>query len=268
MLIDNKIKDLELERKRKAMEKHKKDVIETCFHTFNSAIPNSECNNVYFVDPMKDSVPFLDIIWRSKFVALYGARISEKSTCVIQVKKQLIDEGFICIYEFARFFSKDKCKKRVVLFVDEYDVLYETGDDIRASLLRVICGIKNAKDKYSLWSSVAVSPFSILHLNSNRSISPFNVKDPKIQISRRSNSLQKSVLDYATFRKMVYILTKDKARKAMQLIQPTFIEFFDLVQIVDKRNLAEVLTAEGVLIRDEETKDRFKMSFVLVDKLV
>lgn len=82
--------------------------------------------------------------------------------------------------------------------------------------------------------------------------------------------LQKSVLDYATFRKMVHTLTKDKARKAMQLIRSKFIGFFDLVQIVDneERNLAEFLTAEGVLIRDEETRDRFKMSSVLVDELV
>src|SRR6185369_14634399 len=85
-----------------------------------------------------------------------------------------------------------------------------------------------------------------------------------------TSSLQKSVLDYATFRKMVHMLTKDKARKAMQLIRSTFIGFFDLVQIVDneERNLAEFLTAEGVLIRDEESKDKFKMSSVLVDELI
>lgn len=80
--------------------------------------------------------------------------------------------------EFARFFMKDNCKKRVVLFVDEYDVLYEADDDVRASFLGAIRGIKNAKDNYSLWSSVAVGPFSILHLSSNKSMSPFNVKDP------------------------------------------------------------------------------------------
>ncbi|CAI2198243.1 16100_t:CDS:2, partial [Funneliformis geosporum] len=203
--------------------------------------------------------------------------------------------------EFARFFSKDKCKKRVVLFIDEYDVLYEAGDDIRAPFLGTIHGIKIAKDKYSLWSSVAVGPFNILHLSSNRSMSLFNVKSPfqnpnftkkQVQLLYRNFAhdhdftidpaiiediyiqtnglLQKSVLDYATFRKIIHILTKDKARKAMQLIRSTFIGFFDLVQIVDneERNLAKFLTAEGVLIRDEEIKDRFKMSSVLVDDLV
>src|SRR5580765_7598376 len=80
--------------------------------------------------------------------------------------------------EFARLLGKDKCKKKVVLFVDEYDVLYEADDDVRASFLGVIRGIKNAKRNYSLWSSVAVGPFSILHLSSNKSMSPFNVMDP------------------------------------------------------------------------------------------
>ena len=46
---------------------------------------------------MKDSVPLLDMIRRGEFVALYGARASGKSTRVIQVMEQLIDEGFICI---------------------------------------------------------------------------------------------------------------------------------------------------------------------------
>ena len=69
---------------------------------------------------------------------------------------------------------------------------------------------------------------------------------------------------------MVHMLTKDKARQAMQLVQSAFIGFFDLVHIVDneERNLAEFLTAEGVLIRDEESRDKFKMSSSLVDELI
>ncbi|CAG8513272.1 10522_t:CDS:2 [Paraglomus brasilianum] len=345
--------------------------------TVNSAIPDAERNNVYFVDPMKESVPLLDMIRRGEFVALYGARASGKSTRTIQAMEQLIREGFICVYitlelinmesvdkfwislghsfetndtsnidfagiksasEFARLLGKDRCKKEVVLFVDEYDVLYEADDDVRASFLGTIRGIKNAKRNYSLWSSVAVGPFSILHLSSNKSMSPFNVKDPfqnpnftkeQVQslyrdfahdynfiidpaiiedIYTRTNghaglvclcgkaiyidlirklderrqldfltwlnfaiiSLQKLVLDYATFRKMVHTLTKDKARQAMQLVRSAFIGFFDLVHIVDneERNLAEFLTAEGVLIRDEESKDKFKMSSALVDELI
>ena len=82
--------------------------------------------------------------------------------------------------EFTRLFGKDRCKKKVVLFVDEleYDVLYEANDDIRASFLGTICSIKNAKCNYSLWFSVAIGPFSILHLSSNKSMSPFNANDP------------------------------------------------------------------------------------------
>ena len=56
------------------------------------------------------------------------------------------------------------------------------------------------------------------------------------------------------------------ARQSMQLVRSAFIGFFDLIHIVDneERNLAEFLTAEGMLIRDEESKDKFKMSSVLV----
>src|SRR5690349_19287675 len=64
--------------------------------------------------------------------------------------------------EFARLLGKDRCKQKVVLFVDEYDVLYEASDEVRTSFLGIIRGIKNAKDSYSLWSSVAIGPFSIL----------------------------------------------------------------------------------------------------------
>ncbi|CAG8517732.1 10350_t:CDS:2 [Paraglomus occultum] len=359
MLIKDKIENLELKRKREVTEEH------------------AERDNVYFVDPSGESVPLLDMIRRGEFVALYGARASGKSTRVIQAKEQLIREGFICVYitleminiesvdkfwislshsfetsvasninftgiksasEFARLLGKDRCKQKVVLFVDEYDVLYEASDEVRTSFLGIIRGIKNAKDSYSLWSSVAIGPFSILHLSSNKSMSPFNVKDPfpnpnftkeqvqslyrdfaqdyeftidpaiiediytrtnghaglvclcgkaiyvhllrKLDERRRLdsltwlnftiNSLQKSVLDYATFRKMVHTLTKDKARQAMQLVRSAFIGYFDLVHIVDneERNFAEFLTAEGVLLRDEESKDRFKMSSVLVDELI
>ncbi|CAG8466519.1 5498_t:CDS:2 [Ambispora leptoticha] len=285
-----------------------------------------------------ESVPLLDKIWRGEFVVLYGARASGKSTRMMQVMAQLTREGFICIYvtleliniksvesfwislglsfetsikSFAKFFGKNNCEKKVVLFVDEYDRLYDADDDIRASFLGAIHDIKNAKDDYSLWSCVAIGPFSILHLSSNRktlqmtiTIDPAIVEDiytrtnghvglvclcgkeihvyliRKLDGRRRLdfltwldytiNSLQEAVLDYPTFRQMVHTLTKDKARQAMQLVRSAFVGFFDLVQIVnnEERNLAEFLTTEGVLIRDEETKDGFKMSSVLVDELV
>ena len=66
--------------------------------------------------------------------------------------------------------------KHVVLFIDEYDELFEAKDDVKSSFLGTIRSIKNAKDYYALLSSVAIGPFSILHLSSDRiTTSPFNI---------------------------------------------------------------------------------------------
>ncbi|CAG8732562.1 10441_t:CDS:2, partial [Funneliformis caledonium] len=127
--------------------------------------------------------------------------------------------------EFARLFGKDKCKKKVVLFIDEYDVLYEADDDIRALHAGLVCLCGRA-----------------IYVDLMRKLDERRRLDFLTWLNFTINSLQKLVLDYATFRKM----------------------------IVDneERNLAEFLTAKGVLIRDEETKDRFKMSSALVDELL
>ena len=69
--------------------------------------------------------------------------------------------------------------KHVVLFIDEFDALLEVHDDIKSSFLGTIRAIKNARDYYALLSLVAIGPFSILHLSSDRiTTSPFNVRDP------------------------------------------------------------------------------------------
>ena len=82
--------------------------------------------------------------------------------------------------DFLRKFQKAQWNdKRVVLFIDEIDALLGAHDDIKSSFLGVIRAIKNTKENYALLSSVAIGPFSILHLSSDRiTTSPFNVKDP------------------------------------------------------------------------------------------
>jgi hypothetical protein len=74
-----------------------------------------------------------------------------------------------------KFLKKEWNDNRFVLFIDEYDVLFEAHDDIRSSFLGVIRAIKNTETNYALLSSVAIGPFSILYLNSDKTImSPFN----------------------------------------------------------------------------------------------
>ncbi|CAG8680999.1 16375_t:CDS:2, partial [Funneliformis caledonium] len=179
--------------------------------------------------------------------------------------------------KFARFFRKGNCKKRVVLFVDEYDVLYEADDDVKASFLRAIHDIKNAKDNYSLWSFVAIGPLNILHLSSNKTMSLFNVKDPFQNPNFIKEQVQHARLVYL-YGKAIYadlIRKLDERRRldfliwlnfTISLLQKSVFDYATFRKMIidnEERNLAEFLTAEGVLIRDEEIRDRFKMSSVL-----
>ena len=82
--------------------------------------------------------------------------------------------------DFCLKFMKEKWNdNRVVLFIDEFDALLGANDDIKSSFLGVIRAMKNTKKNYALLSSVAIGPFSILHLDSDRiTTSPFNVMNP------------------------------------------------------------------------------------------
>lgn len=48
--------------------------------------------------------------------------------------------------DFLLKLKKNNWDNRVIIFIDEYDVLYEADDDVKASFLGVVIhGIKNAK---------------------------------------------------------------------------------------------------------------------------
>jgi len=81
--------------------------------------------------------------------------------------------------EFAKLFGKDKWKSKVVLFLDEYDILESADDVVKSSFLKAVRGIKTTRQFYDIWSINAIGPFSILHLSSKEvTTSPFNVKEP------------------------------------------------------------------------------------------
>ncbi|CAJ0913355.1 16617_t:CDS:2 [Entrophospora sp. SA101] len=183
----------------------------------NGAIEPSIVHSVYFVNPTEESRPLLEKIHEGQFVALHGARASGKSTRVHQIQKQLNNEGYICIYvsleqiniksvdnfwetfgtqihldaskyikfnsiksanDFNIVFQKSKCENRVVIFIDEFDMLYNATEDVLSSCLNTIRGIKGTKKNCAIWSVVAIGPFSILYLNSNNlTTSPFNVNE-------------------------------------------------------------------------------------------
>ena len=78
--------------------------------------------------------------------------------------------------DFLLVFHKNKWEKPVVLFIDEFDKLYRMDIDIR-TFLKTLRGTKNMKEKFAIWSAVAISPFSILRLKLNLNTSPFNIQE-------------------------------------------------------------------------------------------
>eukprot|EP01128_Nolandella_sp_AFSM9_P007600 TRINITY_DN421_c0_g1_i1.p1 TRINITY_DN421_c0_g1~~TRINITY_DN421_c0_g1_i1.p1 ORF type:complete len:618 (+),score=126.91 TRINITY_DN421_c0_g1_i1:76-1929(+) len=64
----------------------------------------------------------------------------------------------------------------VVLFIDEFDLLYQAPNEVVDSILNVVRGMKQRREAYCLQSVVAIGPFSILELT-GRSSSPFNVRE-------------------------------------------------------------------------------------------
>ncbi|RGB38482.1 hypothetical protein C1646_665357 [Rhizophagus diaphanus] len=158
----------------------------------NSTISNEESKLIYFIDPTESSGPLYAMIQEGKFVALYGARASGKSTRVEQAVIELESKGYVCISisferinmniidtfwsavgvelcirspqhfglndvksadDFKLKFRKELWNdKHVVLFIDEYDKLFGANDDVKSSFLGTIRGIKNAKRSYALWN--------------------------------------------------------------------------------------------------------------------
>ncbi|PKY60251.1 hypothetical protein RhiirA4_412658, partial [Rhizophagus irregularis] len=68
---------------------------------------------------------------------------------------------------------------------------------------------------------------------------------------------------------MVCDLLKPDAKEALDLLRSVFLGLFDFVQIHDneERRLADYLTAEGVLMRENENFS-YRMSSIFVDGLI
>ena len=72
--------------------------------------------------------------------------------------------------------------KYVVIFVDEFDRLYDAIDEVRDSFLNCMRTIKHAvaaENLYPILSVIAVGTFGILELDSSENYdSPFNIRNP------------------------------------------------------------------------------------------
>jgi hypothetical protein len=110
----------------------------------------------------------------------------------------------------------------------------------------------------------AIYSYLMPKLNGNRKLSFASWLDFVI------NSMQDTIADYNTFRKMITTLKKEEVRPAIELLRSVFLGSFNFVTISnpEEKRLAEFLTAEGVLMRDEMKKNNFRMSSIFVDELI
>lgn len=82
--------------------------------------------------------------------------------------------------DFSLLFTKPelfKEKKRVVLFVDEFDFLLYGKEEMRASFINILREMKQKHDVYFLHSIIGIGPFKIINATKASTISPFNVSE-------------------------------------------------------------------------------------------
>lgn len=139
---------------------------------------------IYFSSSFQTGVDFRDIdkFWRS-----FGNTLRRDNLTIDLPRLHSADD-------FAELFGlKDSLQtfsKPVVLFIDEFDLLYYAPTEVIESVLNVLRGIKHTREAYSLHvcsffshcntnfikSVVAIGTFAILELTSF-SASPFNVRE-------------------------------------------------------------------------------------------
>jgi hypothetical protein len=75
---------------------------------------------------------------------------------------------------------------------------------------------------------------------------------------------------YNTFRKMIDNLMKPDAKEAMDFLRSVFLGFLHFVQIndIEERRLADYLTSQGVLMKEDENNFSYRMSSMFVDGLI
>ncbi|PKK80532.1 hypothetical protein RhiirC2_704177 [Rhizophagus irregularis] len=171
---------VELSKKRKALEGVKKT------WKVNSTLRETDWPYHYFVDPVaegkqqEEQESLFEKIEKRSFIMLYGTRASGKSTRAMRTISVLENDGYVCNYIGWKRAEKDP-NKRVVLFFDEFDRIYQMNDDLRSKFLSTLRAIRNNIESYVIQAIVVIGTFSILHLDSrisNRDFtSPFNIKD-------------------------------------------------------------------------------------------
>ncbi|PKC64336.1 hypothetical protein RhiirA1_517110 [Rhizophagus irregularis] len=199
--------------------------------------------------------------------------------------------------DFQETFDQSKWKKRIVLLIDEFGKLYEADENVRSSYLETFHGMKSSRNNYAIWSIVTIGTFNILYFKSEKaSTVPFNVNEPYENPNFMWNQVQflynefvnnfnftidpkiiKDIYNLSNRHGLVCLcgcsiqnnLVKEIVDDKLSFLS-WFLGVFDFVLIYNdvEDQLVQFLVAEGVLIRDETTKNGYKMSSALVDMLV
>lgn len=80
--------------------------------------------------------------------------------------------------DFLDVFAGNEWKKKVVIFIDDFDGLYNATDEVRDDCLNTFRFIKDSIYDFAICSIVAIGNFSIQYLKtSNMRISPFSIRE-------------------------------------------------------------------------------------------
>ncbi|KAM9986969.1 hypothetical protein ACTFIY_011409 [Dictyostelium cf. discoideum] len=94
----------------------------------------------------------LDKVKKGKYILFYGSRSSGKTTTVVDISEQLRDD-------FAPI--QNIFKKKVILFIDEFDMIFDAKDEVRKSIFQQIREWCQKGDKTIIHCCVGIGPYSI-----------------------------------------------------------------------------------------------------------
>ena len=85
-----------------------------------------------------------------------------------------------------------------------------------------------------------------------------------------ANGLYNEISAYSTFRSMLISLARPQAAAAVTLLRSSFVGFLDGVELDDdvERDLADLLTSEGALLKPDSVRPYYCMASPLLDGLI
>ncbi|RIA93569.1 hypothetical protein C1645_843109 [Glomus cerebriforme] len=95
------------------------------------------------------------------------------------INKHFKDRKFIeSSNDFLDVFAENEWKKKVIIFIDDFEQLYNVSNEIRDDCLNTFQCIKSSIHDFAICSIVAIGTFNIQYLKTtNKRISPFSIRE-------------------------------------------------------------------------------------------